>query len=910
MLTKLFNTKNFYHKLTISSFIIIFAGLGSIYLIASNADTPTVNAGQAQAAPTCSMAPVGYATCASLVRTDPSAINLKPTKNFSTNNATASTSTTIGNGGAYDPQEIQAAYNLTSNSSSGGKGETVAIVDAFDDPTAETDLDYYRSFWGLPTCTTANGCFHKVNQEGLPEDYPSVNSDWDGEISLDLDMVSAICPNCQIVLVEANSNMQSDLSAAENTAYQYGPVAISNSYSGDEGLPGSPFYTSAESSSYDHPGTAITVATGDAGYNTGGFDQPTGYGVAYPAVLPYVTAVGGTSLYQNATATTRMATETAWSGAGSGCSTTQAKPSWQTDTGCTNRTISDVSAVADVNTPVWVYESGEWWFYGGTSVATPIIASTYALGSTPYTYSTSIPYANKADFNDITSGTNSTDGCAITYLCTAVVGYDGPTGLGTPNGISGFQPTNLGDVPSVSITSPTEGTNEDSGIFTISGTASDSSSTISSVAISIDGGTYQTISGTNNWSTTLNPASYSIGLHNITIQATNSVGKTSIASEGLLLGNIAPPNPPTQLVDTINGHREIDLRWTASAAGGSPVTSYQISEGKLLLATVTGTSDSITGLDPNQDYMYCVNSVNSIGLESDAICTPEIFLPPIPGNPPTASKLSLLQVTPTQLSISWTPSVSTIGISLYYVYRDGQFDGASEGNYESYADTTIAPGTTYTYYVQAQDLNGTLSPVSNTITVVVPSNTGPPPAITPPSDLTIVVPSYKQVNLTWKDASGGVDGIERYIVYRGGVAVGNVTPPTTGSTVSYSDGTVKQLTKYSYYVIAYDYESNPSKPTSTVTIKTPAEYKVSDLKGTVSNSSTKKAISGVAITDTASNKQIFKATTNSAGEYSLSSLPSGTNTLVLKKPGYTTKTITVTLGAVATKTDNIALVKS
>jgi subtilase family serine protease len=301
----------------------------------------------------------------------------------------------------------------------------VAIVDAYDDPNAESDLASYRSSFGLSPCTTSNGCFRKVNQNGGTS-YPAPDSGWTQEISLDLDMVSAICPNCHILLVEASSNSFDDLGAAVNEAATLGANAISNSYGGSE-WSNEDYYGATY---YNHPGIAVTVSSGD-----------NGYGVEFPAASQYVTAVGGTSLNQVGNTGTRNATETVWSGAGSGCSAYVAKPSWQTDSGCAKRTVADVAAVADPNTGVWVYDTYQasgWYIFGGTSVASPIVASIYALaGNGPSSASLNRdPYNDPAALNDVTSGSNGS--CSPAYLCTGQAGYDGPSGLGTPNGTAAF----------------------------------------------------------------------------------------------------------------------------------------------------------------------------------------------------------------------------------------------------------------------------------------------------------------------------------------------------------------------------------------------------------------------------------------------------------------------------------------
>jgi subtilase family serine protease len=336
---------------------------------------------------------------------------------------------TTGYANGYRPSDLASAYRLPA----GGSGQTVAIVDAYDNPRAEADLAAYRSQFGLPPCASASGCFRKVDQRGGTA-YPAGNVGWGQEIALDLDMASAVCPGCNILLVEADSNSFSNLAAAVDRAAAMGANAISNSYGASE--------FSGElswESHYNHPGTAVTVSSGD-----------NGYGVEYPAASRYVTAVGGTSLTRS-TGTTRGWAESVWNGAGSGCSSYVSKPSWQTDGAiCGRRTVADVAAVADPATGVAVYDSygssggANWYVFGGTSVAAPIVAAVYALaGNTSSIANGSYPYAHTSSLFDVTSGSNGR--CATTrktsnqgYLCTGLSGYDGPTGNGTPNGISGF----------------------------------------------------------------------------------------------------------------------------------------------------------------------------------------------------------------------------------------------------------------------------------------------------------------------------------------------------------------------------------------------------------------------------------------------------------------------------------------
>jgi subtilase family serine protease len=326
----------------------------------------------------------------------------------------------VGNTGpsGYGPSDLRAAYSLTATGSS---AQTIAIVDANDNPNAESDLNVYRAQFGLPACTTANGCFRKVDQNGGTA-YPRGDVGWGQEIDLDIEMASAICPGCKILLVEADSATMANLGTAVNTAVNLGATVVSNSYGGSE-------YAGqvADSDSYfKHPGVAITVSSGD-----------NGYGVEFPAASPYVTAVGGTHLTKSGNGWA----ETAWDGAGSGCSAYSAKPSWQNDAGCSNRTVADVAAVADPYTGVAVYDSyghgprnKGWMVFGGTSVAAPVVAGVYALAGNGG--SASLAYAHASSLNDVTSGSNGS--CGGSYLCTSGSGYDGPTGLGTPNGTGAF----------------------------------------------------------------------------------------------------------------------------------------------------------------------------------------------------------------------------------------------------------------------------------------------------------------------------------------------------------------------------------------------------------------------------------------------------------------------------------------
>jgi subtilase family serine protease len=300
----------------------------------------------------------------------------------------------------------------------------------------------YRMEYGLPACGT--GCFEKVSQTGSTTKLPRENASWAEESALDMDMVSAICPNCHILMVEANSSTLANLAAAVNEAAALGATEISNSYGGSE--------SGATNSAYDHAGVVITASSGDSGY-AGGVEQPCSYAT--------VVCTGGSSLV--AASNSRGYTESVWNdlsigngAASSGCSSYVSKPAWQTDKGCTKRSESDVSFDADPQNGVAVYDSTSyegyvgWLEFGGTSVASPAISSIYALAGNAASMG---PNAAETIWNDggsglwsVTSGNNLSSGescpSAYPYICTAGTGadgvYSGPTGWGTPDGLSDF----------------------------------------------------------------------------------------------------------------------------------------------------------------------------------------------------------------------------------------------------------------------------------------------------------------------------------------------------------------------------------------------------------------------------------------------------------------------------------------
>jgi subtilase family serine protease len=358
------------------------------------------------AVPLCGPVPAGYARCFAWRRTDIAGIG------------------PAGIAYGYGPSDLQAAYNLAKYSRTGGKGKTVAVVDAYNDPYAESDLAVYRKYFHLPKCSSSNGCFTKQAYT------TTIDEDWAGEQSLDVDMVSAICPNCHIVLVEAASSSIADLSAAEQYATAHAGF-VSNSWGYHESARDYDKYFKPYDKYFSVKGVTITASSGDHGY------IPPAW---WPAILTSVTGAGGTSLYVYCCPELYWY-QTSWAYASSSCSTIYKTPSFQKriSTGCSERASADASAVADPNTGVAIFDSyiGHGWAVsGGTSAASPIIASVFALAGNAGSNNNAYLYEHASGLTNVTSGPRN--GPCGPPLCQPGTGWNGPTGLGTPNGIAAF----------------------------------------------------------------------------------------------------------------------------------------------------------------------------------------------------------------------------------------------------------------------------------------------------------------------------------------------------------------------------------------------------------------------------------------------------------------------------------------
>jgi subtilase family serine protease len=429
--------------------------------------------------------------------------------------AGATAAGTIGPAGGLTPSDLATAYGLTTT---GGSGQTVAVVDAYNDPNIDADLQTFDAQYGLAACSIANGCLQVVNQTGgatLPADD---TSGWSVEETLDVQAVHSACQGCKIILVEANSPSNADLGTAENTAVALGANEVSNSFGEPEAGTDSTLQAA-----FNHPGVVITASTGDDGYYS--YDQLAAVSQPnIPASYNTVVAVGGTSLDLSQTGTRQS--ETVWNdngaqdyyerllgqplgASGGGCSTLFSANGWQTNlstwasTGCgSNRLAADVSAVGDYLTGFDIYDSYNcgsacspapaWLTIGGTSLSSPLIAAVYGLagGAKGVAYPALTLYGHPGKAYDVTTGGNGwcdgqgaaqcgnpntlgygTVDCGYTSggvvaagdsACDAASGYDGPTGVGTPNGLTPF----LKVGPSATISGPTSVTHGTSNTWT------------------------------------------------------------------------------------------------------------------------------------------------------------------------------------------------------------------------------------------------------------------------------------------------------------------------------------------------------------------------------------------------------------------------------------------------------------
>jgi subtilase family serine protease len=426
-------------------------GTAVLAFAASPAASASLSRSAFRAANLCSAPPPGSAGClgirlvsVSLTNADLRANAVKQATEAA-HGARPAVTNKAPNPGGLTPELLHAAYSLPT-ATFPSSTQTIAVVDAFNDPTAEADLAVYDKQYGLPECTTGNGCFRKLNQEGHTSPLPATEGGWATEISLDVQMAHAVCQGCHVMLVEANNTSFTALGAAVDAAVSAGATVVSNSYGGAENSSYSMY-----DAPYDHPGVVITASAGDCGY----FNERCEGDVEaanFPASSPDVVAVGGTTLTHSG----ESWSSTVWEGGGSGCSVAFTAPMWQSEvenfsaTACDGgRSVADVAAVANPYTGVNIYDSTPnpagyptgWGVWGGTSLASPVIAAEFALagGAHGVEFPASTLYSYIGDSHamyDVVSGHNGT--CTGASSCQATTGYDGPTGVGSPIGLSAF----------------------------------------------------------------------------------------------------------------------------------------------------------------------------------------------------------------------------------------------------------------------------------------------------------------------------------------------------------------------------------------------------------------------------------------------------------------------------------------
>jgi hypothetical protein len=577
----------------------------------------------------CSSPRAGHAECLderliskSLTKSDLAANVRRQTREEQEGVKPAVTSKTVPAG--LTPANLHSAYSLPTETPASAT-QTVAIVDAYSDPTVEADLGVYDQAFGLPACTSKNGCFKRINELGKASPLPGKNGEWSSEISLDVQMVHAICQNCRILLVEAASTGWSDLGKAVEAAAAAGATEISNSYGGAEssGIDSINFY-------YEHPGVVVTVSSGDCGYFNQGCNGTAA--ANFPAGSPSVVAVGGTSL----TSSGSTWSSKAWSDAGSGCSHVFSAQLWQSEaanfsaTGCgTGRSVADVSAIGDPYTGVDVYDgtpsgsgaSTGWGVWGGTSAASPIVAAEFALAAgargvgnpadTLYSH-----LGESGDLQDSTSG--STGSCSGARSCTAATGYDGPTGVGSPIGLGAFA---VSGTPADSAVPSVGGTAEQAQTLTAtSGTwsASPTGYSYQWVLCSSSGVECEAVSGATSSTLVLGASAVGFTVR-VVVKASNSSGAgtsvesaatATVASNVPAVSGFTPATAATGATIKITGsalHGATAVRFNGLSASFTVLSSTEIeavvpngaSAGKISVVTPAKTVSSSAKFTPS-----------------------------------------------------------------------------------------------------------------------------------------------------------------------------------------------------------------------------------------------------------------------------------------------------------------------
>jgi subtilase family serine protease len=648
----------------------------------------------------------------------------------------------IPSGEGYGPSQLQSAYGLTSASSADGSGTTVAVVDAYNDPSAASDLAAYRSAAGLPALTS--GQFTQYNQEGetspLPAEAP-LDDDWTLEESLDVDMVSAICPLCKIDLVEADNDSGDGLYIAEQSAATtLGAKYISNSWGGSE----TSTDTTYDSEYFGVSGVVYTASAGDSAYSGG---------VIYPATSPHVVSVGGTTL-DTSTSNARGWTEKVWEtssteGTGSGCSAYEPQPSWQASisilkAACADRVDNDVAADADPNTGAAVYDTsndnGGWLEVGGTSESSPIIASTFALagnnGNGGNNAADSI-YTHTGNLYEVTASSNGTctPPAADSVLCTATGAantYNGPTGWGTPDGLTAFESNSSTTGNTVTVTNPGSqtGTVGTAASLQISATDSASGQTLTYSATGLPAG-LSISSSTGLISGTPTTA----GTSDVKVTATDTTGAAGSASftwtVNSATGNTVTVTNPGSQTGTVGTAASLQISATDSASGqtltygatGLPAGLSISSSTGLITGTpstagtsdVTVTATDTTGAAGSASFTWTINSASGGGCAAQQLLVNPSF---------ETGSISPWTSTPNVLA-SILDGVPAQGDNLYLAWLDGY----GTAHTDTLAQTVTIPATcksaVFTYWAEVNStVTSTTKEAENNLVLDVLNSSG------------------------------------------------------------------------------------------------------------------------------------------------------------------------------------------
>jgi subtilase family serine protease len=633
----------------------------------------------------------------------------------------------IPSGEGYGPSTFQAAYGLTAASAADGSGTTVAVVDAYNDPTAASDLATYRSAAGLPALTA--GQFTVYNQNGATSPLPATaptDDDWTLEESLDVDMVSAICPLCKIDLVEATNDSGTGLYVAEESAATtLGAHYISNSWGGSESSTDLTYDTEY----FGVSGVVYTASAGDSAYSGG---------VIYPSTSPHVVGVGGTSL--STASNSRGYTESVWEtssseGTGSGCSSNEPQPSWQAavsviKAACSFKTDNDVAADADPNTGAAVYDTtngnGGWNEVGGTSESSPMIAAVFALagnnGNGGENAADSI-YTHTGNLYDVTSGSNGS--CSPSILCTAATGWDGPTGWGTPDGLTAFQSTSTtGNTVTVTNPGSQTGTVGTAASLQIQATDSASGQTLTYSATGLPAGLSinsstglitgtPTTAGSNSVAVTVKDTTGATGTANFTWTINSATGNTvTVTNPGSQTGTVGTAaSLQIQATDSASGQT-----LTYSATGLPAGLSINSSTGLITGTPTTAGSNSVsvtvkdtTGATGTANFTWTINSASSG-------CTAAQLL--------TNGGFETGSISP------WTASAGVLadtgeGVPAQAGSYLAWLDGYGSSHTDTLAQTVTIPSTcknaTFTYWVE---VNSTTTNTNNKLVLEVLNSSG------------------------------------------------------------------------------------------------------------------------------------------------------------------------------------------